>query len=199
MIKSILFDIDGVIINRGEYYSRRYAKEANVPLEDIEPFFKNIFSQIVIGKGDLKQEIKPYLKTWKWKGSVADFLDKWFHAESNLNQTLLNQILEYRNKGVICCIQSTQEKYRAEYILKTLKLKNYFDKAFFSGYLGFSKPDPIFFESIWVWLTQKHKLKDKKEVLFVDDEEKNISAANEFGFKSLHFTSNRSIQEIMRA
>ena len=41
MIKTIIFDADGMVINRGVLPSEQFAKDWNVPLEKITDFFKN--------------------------------------------------------------------------------------------------------------------------------------------------------------
>jgi hypothetical protein len=71
MIKVIILDADGVIMH-GEWFSKRYSEKFGVSLEEIMPFFNNEFIDCELGKADLKEAIKPYLKKWGWKGTIDE-------------------------------------------------------------------------------------------------------------------------------
>lgn len=178
-IKVILFDLDGVTVNREKYFSQRLADDYNISSEEIMKFFKNEFQTCSLGKADLKTELKKYVKTWQWEKSIEELMDYWFKSESNLNNELLQEILKTRERGIICGLISNNETYRKKYLLDSLLLKNYFDKFYFSCELGQAKPTEEFWQSILASLPNM-----KKENIFIwDDEQKVINAAQEFGLK----------------
>lgn len=59
-IKAVLFDIDGVILEKNPF-SKRLSQKFNVPMEKISPFFQQEFKLCSVGRADLKEEVKKYL------------------------------------------------------------------------------------------------------------------------------------------
>ena len=53
-----------MVIEREMRFSQRFSDEFDVPFEKIIPFFKNEFQLCLIGKADLKKELKKYLPTF---------------------------------------------------------------------------------------------------------------------------------------
>lgn len=179
MIKIVLFDIDGVIIN-GPNFSETLEKDYGLTVEKTWPFFSNEFADCTIGKKDLKQEISRYLPSWGWKKSTQDFIDYWFESDRELNHDLILFIQKLRKKGVKCIAATNQEKHRTEYLINKLGFTNIFDDILVSAHLGTKKPDITFFNKVWVKLNQPKK----NEVLFWDDREINIRVAKEFGYRA---------------
>jgi putative hydrolase of the HAD superfamily len=179
MIKVIIFDADGVVINSPKRFSVRFSEEYNIALETVLEFFTKEFDNCVLGKADLKERIAPYLKKWDWKGNIDDFLKYWFGSEHALDSRVLNKVKELSDSGIKCFVATNQEKYRSEYIWNVMGLKDYFEKFYTSSELGFKKPSHEFYEYI---------LKDldinSKEVFFIDDDEDNIKGAEEMKIKS---------------
>jgi len=180
MIKTILFDTDGMVIRREMYFSQRFSQEFNIPLGMVLPFFKNEFRLCLIGKADLKQELAKYFDQWNWQKSADDLILFWFEHESNLDQKILESVRTLREKGFRCYLDTNNEKYRIQYLLENFGLKNHFDGLFTSVDLGFTKPQPEFWSAIHDQLSQP----DKSEVLVWDDGQENVESAKEFGFQS---------------
>ena len=179
-IKAILFDIDGIVITgRKHFFSYRLAREHGIPEKDVEEFFKNDFRECSFGRADLKEKIAPYLIKWGWKGSVDDLLKYWFESESTTDREVLRIISELRSRGVKCYMASRQEKYRLQYILDVIGLKNDFDGIFSTCDIGYDKWQPEFFEYIFNKLSLQ-----PKEIMFFDDGEQNIETASKLGISS---------------
>ena len=196
MLKAVLLDADGVtLLPRKKYFSDILAEDYGVPLEQILPLFKNEFKDCLIGKADLKEVLKnKYLKSWGWKGSVEELLVYWWRGEGQLNEPVWGLIRLLRKKVIRCFLASDQEKYRAEHLLKTLKLEKLLDGAFFSCKMGVGKNNPAFFERILTDL----KLKPE-EVLFWDDEEENVVVAKEVGIDARLYTTFKEFDKQVQA
>lgn len=179
MIRVILLDIDGVVIKRERYFSEKYAKDYDLDLGRVSEFFKGKFKECVVGKADLKEELPRFLKKWGWDGSTDDFLDYWFSSETQKSIEVLSLVDKIRAFGIECDLASNQEKYRAEYLLETVGLSQYFDESFFSSDLGVDKQSPQFFLKVIVALGVK-----PEEILLIDDEQKIIDTASSLGLNT---------------
>jgi len=180
MIKAIIFDVDGVIINTG-FFTKRLESDFNIPVEKTRSFFKGRFQECQLGKADLKEELQKVVSDWGWTKSVDDLLDYWFEdSKNNVNQILVNEIKDYRQNEIKCYLGTNQEEYRSEYLKNTIGLKNVLDGFFVSSEIGFRKPAKEFFESISKELSDLNKT----EVLFWDSDEEIVEAAKEFGFNA---------------
>lgn len=192
-IKAAIFDADGVVINSPGYFSVQYQKEFGVSNDAMLPFFKGRFQECVIGKADLKEELKPFLKDWKWQGSVDEFLAYWFKAEHYIDDRVINEIERLREKGIKCYLGTKQEKYRMEYIRKNMGLEEFFDGDFCSCDIGYKKPDNLFFDTVSLALKEKDGI-EPEDIIFWDDKEENVNAANECGWNAFLYTGFNEFQ-----
>ena len=181
-IKAVIFDADGVVINSPDYFSVQYEKEFGVSDDVIQPFFNGKFQDCLMGKADLKEELKPLLNDWKWQRTVDELLEYWFKAEHYIDERIVNKVEILRKKGIECYLAALQEKYRAEYIRKEMGFEKIFDKNYFSSEIGYKKPDKKFFEFIFNDLNIKEKI-EPQEIIFWDDKESNVISAKELGWQ----------------
>lgn len=191
MIKVIIFDADGMVIH-GERFSTRFAKKFDVPIEKINPFFENEFKDCILGKKDLIETIKPYLEMWGYKGTIGNLLDFWFSESYQIDDFTIQKSKEFISEGKICVLAINQDKYRTSYIKNEMGLGKIFDSVISSSDIGFKKPQKEFFGRLM------NKLPDIKndEVLFFDDREENIKAAQEFGFKAKLYKNIKDLENI---
>lgn len=184
MIKVLIFDADGVLIN-GDIFSKRFSKEYNIDISKINPFFDGPFKDCLVGKADLKEVLAPYLEKWGWKDGVDNFLEYWFSTEHSIDQELINYIQEHRKNGIKCVIATNQEKYRADYLFNKIGFVNSFDKMYVSAHLGHKKTNKEFFEKL---VNDLNSIR-KDEILFWDDDMENINTAKEFGINAELYTT----------
>lgn len=184
MLRTMIFDVDGIVIHRAMYFSERLAKEFGVSPEVILPFFKKEFQLCVTGQADLKEAVTPYLDRWGWQKSVDELLAYWFAGESDLDQSVLAAIQQLRNGGVRCYFSTDNEKYRLCYILDDLGLKTLGDGVFASAELGCVKSQPAF----WAAVHEQLGRPDESTVLVWDDDAENVEAAQQFGFQAALYT-----------
>ncbi len=178
-MKILLLDADGVVLVKGEYFSEKYAREYKLPIEEVVEFFKGPYVECQKGEADLKEVIQPYLQKWAWTGSVEDFLEYWFRSDVVPNETMEKTLAEFRARGIRIYLASNNEKYRAAEIEKVLTELNILDGFYFSSALKVRKEDPSYFT---------HILKDlavaPEEVVFVDNEQKNVDSAASVGIEA---------------
>ena len=182
MTKAVIFDTDGMVVIT-DMFSVKYCDEYKIPYENILPFFKNEFQPCLIGKADLKEQIKPYLDKWGWEKSIEEFLEYWFQAEHHIDQRVIKTISQLRKSGIKCYLATNQEIYRTNYLKNEMGFKTVFDQIFSSAEIGFKKPQVEFFNVVI-----KEIGLDRNEIQFWDDTQKNVLAAKEAGFDAHLYT-----------
>lgn len=152
MIKTIILDADGVVLNRPMMFSERYSREFNIPYDKILPFFENDFVTCIKGQADLKEKIKPYLADWRWNKSVDELLAYWFQNEHFVDEKLIAYIKKLKENYAVY-LATDQEKYRAKYITDKMGLAKIFNQIFFSCDLGYRKREINFWRQVYASLS----------------------------------------------
>jgi len=191
-IKAILLDADGLLLKQQRYFSEIYSEQYKVPSELIIPFFKTKFGDCQRGVADMKEELVTFLKQWGWNKTVEEFLDYWFSSCTEIDSDVLEMVESLRGKGFKCYLATDQDKYRGEYIKKNLGLENHLDGFFYSYELGYSKMEEGFFENV----LRKLNL-EPSEVMFCDDDEKNVEVAKKLGISSFTVSGAENFRKIV--
>jgi|ERR1051326_102394 putative hydrolase of the HAD superfamily len=193
MIKALILDADGVVINKKHSFSKKMAEDLEVPMQEILPFFENEFVPCVLGKADLKEEVQKYFAKWKWQKSVEEFLKFWFQTEHSIDNQLINRVSNLKNQGIQLFLASNQERYRADYITHDMEFEKVFNKMFFSCQLGYAKPQREFWECVYNHMGDI----PKNQILFWDDDAENVESAKEFGFHAELYKNFPEFESIM--
>lgn len=183
MTKAVIFDTDGMVVV-ADKFSVKFCEEFNVPYEKVLPFFENEFQPCLIGKADLKEQVKKYLPIWGWNKPVEEFLEYWFKAEHTIDQRVVGVIGKLRESGIKCYLATNQEKYRTNYLRTQMEFDKIFDGIFSSAELGFKKSQAEFFDLVMTKIGF-----NKDEVQFWDDTEKNVLVAKDFGLDAKQYNS----------
>ncbi len=197
MIKCVVFDADGVVINF-KYFTIELEKQHGISHEKVQSFFEKKFNGCLIGKKDLKKEIAPYLLEWGWKKTVDDFLDFWFKTEDRPNILMINFINLLRSKKYPIILATNQEKYRTKFMIKEMKFDKLFDDIISSADAKSKKPSVEFFTFLFKQIEQKYGIK-REDVVFWDDAKENVVAATDFGFKSFEYKNFKHFKKIMNS
>jgi putative hydrolase of the HAD superfamily len=113
---------------------------------------------------------------------VDDALRAWTAIE--VDRAVIDLIASVRASGVPCHLATNQEAYRAQHMRQVLDYTKVFDRLFFSCEIGCSKPNPAYFRAIITSLNVA-----PETVLFVDDLEANVAAAESVGIRAELFSS----------
>ncbi len=182
MIKAVIFDIDGVLIN-GEQFSTILERDHGISKERTLPFFSGIFQDCLVGNADLKQELAIHLKEWGWDKTVEEFLHYWFTSEQNIDHDLIAFINALKKQGIHVYVATNQEKYRTDHLWNELGFSKIFRAMFSSAHLGHQKHEAKFFDKV---MEQLDGVK-KSEVILWDDTQKNIDTAKAAGLHAEYY------------
>jgi putative hydrolase of the HAD superfamily len=194
MIKGLLLDVDGVIVPEGTlFFPERLSGKIQVPIEEVQHFFYKEFIDCLEGRLDLKEAFTKVLRHWGWMGSVDELLKFWFEQEKDTDPRLLAKVTELRSRGYKCYIASNQEKYRAEYLLSEVGLREQFDGAYFSCYVGAAKHRQTFFRRVLESLPEYKP----EELMFWDNDEAYVFNAGQCGIEAHPYRNYQEFIDIL--
>jgi putative hydrolase of the HAD superfamily len=195
-IKAVIFDIDGMLINRPEIFSIRFARKNNIPMEEVLKFFKGEFQKCLVGEADLRTELNKYLKMWGIKENIEEVLKFWFEGEKEVDEKVATCAEDLSKKGVITCLATNNEKYRVDYLTKIIGIGKYFDRVISSADAGCKKPQEKFFD----YVLKELEIEDPGEVMFWDNDKKNVAGAAKSGMQAyLYKNYNEFVKELRKS
>lgn len=197
-IQSILFDVDGVLI-QGQLFSIKLARELKLDQKEVAHFFDTEFQQAVVGQQDLKKIIEPFLNSWGWKKTVEQFISYWRESENQPNQELISLVPQLQSKHIGCYIASNQEQYRGQYLFDDLEFGRLFDHCFFAYEIKAKKTDLKYWTYVWNSLQYLEGGIEKNQVLLIDNSTANINQAKNFGFQGHLYENNTDCIELLHS
>ena len=183
MIKTFIFDLGGVILTRWLRFFREYLVETYwvSDQQTIDVFIKKYY--------------RPYF-SWKmtedefWNGALTDLgiAVDWQELKQRLLDYYLLQedvatlIQVIREQWYVTVLLSDQTNDRWPYLNNKYLIASLFDHVVISSEVGLHKPDPKIYK-----YALNVSSSESREVLFIDDLEKNLTPAKELGIKTLLF------------
>lgn len=191
MIKSIIFDLNGVFIQSPKL-SDRFLRDFGVEEAVFMPALKEVMHKVRMpGAGDAYEYWRPYLKEWNVKLNHEEFFDYWFKAEKE-NVGMIELARELKSQGTQLFILSNNFKERTEYYENTFSfLSELFQKVYFSWRTGLVKPDEQYYQLI----LEENKL-NPEECMYFDDSEFNVEVAKKVGMQSYIFHGAEEVKNI---
>lgn len=174
-------------------FSKYLNKEHGISPEMTRSFFHGVFNDCLVGKADLHQVLPAYLKEWNWKGTVDQFIATWLERDDIVDVRLISVIQQLRKKEYLCCLTTSQEHNRAEYMKTKMGFLDRFDHLFFSCEVGYQKPDRAYYQFV-----EKTLGLEKESILFLDDAERNVIAAREFGWYAETYTEFAELEKMIK-
>ena len=178
-IKSVIFDLDGVVVYPSWGFANYLDREHKITREHTREFFAGPFNDCIKGEVDVRDLLPPYLASWNWPGTVDEFVHFWLKTEDSPDPRLLELIRELRESGMKCGLATNQEKHRAYFIRKQMRFESLFDHLFISCELGSIKPEAAFFNEV-----TKQLACPPDSILFFDNEQHYVDAAKRAGWKA---------------
>jgi putative hydrolase of the HAD superfamily len=197
-IKSIIFDLGGVLLNIS--YQKTIDEFEKLGIDNSSSFYSkkeqnNIFNHLECGKITVEKfvkEIQQHCNTstpkqilFAWNAMLLDFPKNKINLLNNLKEKYQIFLLSNTNEIHINKFQNImgEKEYH--------KFYNLFNKVYYSYEIGFRKPDIEAFHLV----LDKNNLK-AKEVLFIDDSLQHIEGAKKLGIKTYHLQDNEEVTTI---
>ena len=193
MIKNIILDIGGIILDDGKENLRKYLQ---VSKEETEKLYK-----IVYGSKGFRQYLLGYINLEECMNSVisedSEYKD---YIEKMLLKSNLKDIVPIK-ANVLQVIRELKEKYNIYFLSNNTKetyeyiedILNEFDGGIYSFKVHLCKPNP----EIYKKLLYTYNLK-KEESIFFDDRQRNVDIGNKLGIKSIKFDTEQDILDVLQ-
>ncbi len=199
MIKTIIFDLGGVIVSSEiELLDEKIADYLGIPLKGFKGFVAQYKLDLTKGRLSLGDVYSHVLKAFsKTEISSEDIVRK--HLEifegslSDLDKNILSLVGRLRKNGynVVCLTNAESDVVP---IVSASGLYDYFERAYISTEMGMAKP------SNEIYLTVFEDLGCKpEEVLFIDDKLENVAAAMRLGTNIVHYRPHMDLERELAA
>ncbi|MEM3781622.1 MAG: HAD family phosphatase [Candidatus Micrarchaeaceae archaeon] len=193
MLKNIIFDVGGVIINYNNnsyYYSPYLTKETGLSKEEIrkriETRLLQLFEEARISKAEFCRSLAKSL-------GISQSRVRWaetFEEQARINMQTIETIRMLKRRYVIAYF-SNVDYSRYAHARKMLKpYASLFDFKFASCVLRVAKPKARAFRIVLKRMGAK-----AEETLFIDDSAKNVLGASTAGLKSVLFKDNKQLRK----
>jgi len=197
VIKALMIDVDGVIVDGRPADGRHWAAELDtdlgISLVSLQnALFKPHWGRIVTGQADLYDCLMRVLPEIAPHVTPDRLLSYWFEHDARLNHRLLQDLATLRTKGMQAFLATNQEHARAQYLMATLGLAAHVDGCFYSAEIGHRKPQPRFFQIVALRVGLP-----PGNLLLIDDAEDNVSAARAEGWHAARWTADQGLTQIL--
>ncbi|MFF0342092.1 HAD family hydrolase [Kribbella sp. NPDC004875] len=176
-VSAVLFDADGVVQRPSFDWWTRLASLVPAGSDAFVADLMAAEKPALIGKVDFPDALADVLRRWNSTATIEEALEpwSWFVAEPEV----VALIQSLRSAGVGCHLATNQQAYRRALMQDERGYGAWFDQTFYSCDLGLAKPDPEYFRAILRAIGVP-----ASEVLFIDDNEDNVSGALTVGLRA---------------
>ncbi len=187
MIKAIIFDLGGVVINfNNTPYYKYLSKEGGLSLKTIRHVIEDVtLPDFEKGKITLQQFEKNTAIKLGMKQNRIRWLE--FYKETVMFNYDVIELITTLHKEYITGYLSNVDISRYLYTIKIMNM-DLFDFKFASCYIKLRKPDIKIYKKV----IKELKL-PSKEIIFIDDREENVNSAIKAGINGIHFKDRRTL------
>lgn len=190
-LRILILDLETVLLKDYKSFIEKYTQQHLLDKKDLEDFLNNEFKKCLLGKSDFKKKVKKYLTSWRWQGSVDDFMKYWTEDELVFNSEVVNQINKLNRDKYKVYISSNQETYRSKFIEAMTNEILKVDGFLFSSSIGFLKETTGYFKKLL-----KTLILNPNQIYYIGNSDKCIKNASKVGIKTYR-TSEITFKKIL--
>ncbi|HXC56192.1 MAG TPA: HAD-IA family hydrolase [Rhizomicrobium sp.] len=195
----LVLDCDGVVVTghaEGGRWDKKLARDLGLDPQLLQArFFQPHWKTIALGEAQMMTVLEHVWPELRCAGTPHAFVDYWFAHDAALDADVLALVDAWRAAGGKAYLGTVQEHNRARHLWETLGLARHFDAIHYSAALGASKPDEAFYARLHARLPAAAR----SDVIFLDDAQRNVDAANAFGWRARHFRSADDLRAALTA
>jgi 2-haloacid dehalogenase len=187
MLTTIIFDLGNVLIDWNPYHLYRKLFGTD---DDIKNFLENVCTMHWNEEQDAGRSVKDGTEILveqfpEHEANIRAYYGRWIEMLGGAIPGTVEIFQKLKDSGRYKLYALTNWSTETfPMALSKYDFLNWFDAIVVSGAEGMRKPDPRFYQLV----LDRYQLK-VGEVLFIDDNYRNILAAREMGINSIHFTS----------
>ena len=200
-IKSIIFDLGGVILNLN--YSKTEDEFKKIGVLNFKEFYSQkkqtlLFDDFEKGKIKPEEFIKSFKESENLKIKEIDFINAWNAMLLEIPIEKLQFIDGLKKDYKIILLSNTNEIHIKKFeddLKKNNMLEQFykcFDKIYYSSRMGKRKPEENCFNQV---LEENGLIAEN--TLFIDDSVQHIEGAKKAGIKTFHLEKNKSILDLV--
>jgi 2-haloacid dehalogenase len=193
-IKAIIFDLGGVLIDWSPYYV--FTDEYFETVEQKEFFFSKVCTfdwneNQDAGYPIAKATADKVAEFPEWEKQIRDYYGRWEEMLGNAIEGTVNIFRELKdNKDLKFYALTNWSAETFPVALARFEFLHWFDGRLVSGEEGTRKPFPEFYQL----LLDRYTIKPE-EALFIDDNLRNVKAAEDLSIRSLHFQNAEQLKD----
>lgn len=181
MIKAVIFDMDGVLINSEIEYiklSKRFLDEQGIDLSFEDLFFfagspRSVELEFLSEKMNLPKEECELIED--------EFFKKFTINYAQIKKYYVDELLSFlKSKGITIALASSSKMSNIEQVLNECNIRDYFTYVVSGEMFKRTKPDPEIYE-----YTCKKLNIEKDQILVVEDSTYGITASKAAGLKTV--------------
>ena len=199
MIKAIMLDVDGVLVNgksaAGEHWASTLSEDLGVEYSILqERFFDTHWELIVTGQTGLRERLGMVLLQHAPDVTVDRIISYWFENDAHIDQGFLEALKSIKETGLAVHLATNQEHERAAFLMNGLRLAAHVDGCHYSAAIGHRKPSTAFYREV----ERRVGLKPH-ELLLIDDSPQNVQAASDAGWHATRWLRGSDLQAMVRS
>ncbi len=184
MITTILFDVDGVILEKiHPIIVEKLQKLSGKSPQEIIAIRKKYWEFAKVGKINDTNMCEHIFSELSIDPSHIPKFKSDIQSSCSINQGILQLVTKIKDLGYKTALLSNSSHELTAVPLKMTCVDKYFDSVFLSHNIGFAKPSREIFDHVTKALGVS-----MDALLLIDDKEENVEAARRFGMKAILFT-----------
>ena len=195
MIKNIIFDLGGVLIDLNvkdtfDCFGGNFAKFYNKKLpEEFEKLVDDF------NRGDISADTfrSQTMDIFSLMVSKAKFDNCWNAMVGDMHTDTIRTLIELKKKFKIFLLSNINEIHYDYLLTKDYWEPALFEKCYFSHLMGMIKPE----KKIYQYVLSKNNL-NTEETFYIDDSKKNVISASKLGINAYHYNGQEKIADLLQ-